>query len=209
MAQDSGAAAATAAGVLPLVRERARQFVAVALSDTDALSVALSCATMESQSLLELAHDRAVSGEAARNASKLQLPCAEFQALFCVPPTAKPVVQGRRDHVALQAAAQALQLQDAQPETQALHASIATALQTTLRESAQQARWRDPRSRRLATLALLREDDADSLTCLRAVLGEIVGSDLRRWEDLREQQRDEGLDLMLVSELITAVANSA
>ena len=155
MAQDSGAATTTAAGVLRLVRDRARRFVAVALSDTDALSVALSCATMESQSLLELAHDRAVSGEAARNATKLQLPCDEFRALFCVPPTAKPVVQGRRDHVALQAAAQALQLQDAQPETQALHASIATALQTTLRESAQQARSTPQQQHALQTKGIL------------------------------------------------------
>jgi hypothetical protein len=206
MAEDSGITAATA---LPLVRDRARRFVSIALNDTDALTVALSCATMERASLLELAHDRTVSSEASQNAARLQLPSAEFSALFCGPPAAKPLVPSRRDHASLQAAAQALQLQDAQPETQALHASIATALQTTLHEAAQQAAWREPRTRRLAALALVRENDADSLDCLRAALGEVVLSDLRRWEDLREEQRTNGLDLMLVSELISAVANSA
>ena len=206
MAEDSGI---TAANALPLVRDRARRFISIALNDADALTVALSCATMEHASLLELAHDRSVSSEASRNATRLQLPSAEFRALFCGPPATKPLVPNRRDHASLQAAAQALQRQDAQPETQALHASIAIALQTTLRETAQQALWRDPRTRRLTALALTREDDADSLDCLRAVLGEVVRSDLRRWEDLREEQRTSGLDLMLVSELISAVANSA
>tara|TARA_Y100000389_G_scaffold143232_1_gene141427 strand:- start:3188 stop:3811 length:624 start_codon:yes stop_codon:yes gene_type:complete len=207
MAEDSGITAATA---LPLVRDRARRFVSIALNDTDALMVALSCATMEHASLLELAHDRTVSSEASQNATRLQLPSAEFGALFCGPPAAKPLVlPHRRDRASLQAAAQALQLQDAQPETQALHASIASALQTTLDEAAQKAAWGEARTRRLAALALMRENDADSLDCLRAVLGEVVRSDLRRWEDLREEQRANGLDLMLVSELISAVANSA
>ena len=43
---------------------------------------------------------------------------------------------------------------------------------------------------------------------LGVALGEVVGSDLRRWEDQREGLRDEGLDLMHVSETLAAVAAS-
>ena len=207
---DSGV---TAANALALVRERTRRHVSVAMSDVDALGIALTCATMEHGPLLELSHDRIVARDATRNAHQLKLTCDEFRALFCGAPggistTATPSIVTRRDLAALQSAAEALKVQDELPETQAMHASIASALQTTLAEPAQKAAWQTPRGRRLVMLSVLREDDADALACLRHVLGEVVGSDLRRWEDQREALRDEGLDLMHVSEILAAVAAS-
>ena len=106
----------------------------------------------------------------------------------------------------MQAAAQALQIQDELPETKALHASIAAALLTTLLEPAQKKAWTMPRTRRLVVLALLRHKEEDALICLHNVLGEVVNSDLRRWEDLREELLDESLDLMHISETLAAVA---
>lgn len=200
----------TAANALGLVRERTRSYIPVVLSDVDALGIALTCATMERGALLELSHDRIVATEAMRHADRLKLTCAEFHALFCGAPgataTTKPGIVTRRDLAALQAAAEALKVQDELPETQEMHASIASALQTTLTEPTQKATWETERGRRLVLLGLLREDDADALTCLRHVLGEVVGSDLRRWEDEREALRDSGLDLMHVSETLAAVA---
>jgi hypothetical protein len=202
----------TAANALALVRERTRRHISVVMSDVDALGIALACATMECGALLELSHDRLVASEAERNANRLKLTCDEFRALFCGAPgtaaTAKSGIVTRRDLAALQAAADALKVQDDLPETQAMHASIASALQTTLAESAQKATWQTPRGRRLVMLSVLREDDADALACLRHVLGEVVGSDLRRWDDEREALRDSGLDLMHVSETLAAVAAS-
>lgn len=181
------------------------------MSDIDALGIALTCTMMEHGSLLELSHDRLVATEATRHAERLKLTCDEFHVLFCGPPSAaisKPVTATRRDLAALQSAVEALKVQDEMPETQLMHASIASALRTTLTEPAQKAAWETPRGRRLAGLCLQREDDADALTCLRHVLGEVVGSDLRRWDDEREALRNSGLDLMHVSETLAAVAAS-
>lgn len=199
-----------ATGALALVRERTKRYISVVMGDADALTIALTCATMERDALLELSHDRIVSTEASRFADQLQLTCDEFNALFCSPTTAttKPIVATRRDIASLQAATAALQLQDNLAETKAMHAAVEAALCTTLSESAQKAAWSTARVRRLAVLTLLREDDADALACLRHVLGEVVGSDLRRWEDLREQQRVSGLDLMLISETLAAIASA-
>lgn len=200
----------TANNALSLVRARTKRHISVVMSDLDALTIALTCATMERDALLELSHDRIVATEATRSADQLQLTSDEFKALFCASTaeSAKSTVATRRDLAALQAAAAALQLQDNMAETKALHEAIAGALRTTLREPAQKAVWSTARARRLAVLTLLREDDADALACLRHVLGEVVGSDLRRWEDLREEQRAVGLDLMLVSETLAAVAGT-
>lgn len=199
-----------ATGALARVRERTKHHISVMMSDTDALTIALTCATMERDALLELSHDRIVATEASRSAGRLQLTCDEFNELFCSPTSAsvKSTLATRRDLATVQAAAAALQLQDDLVETKALHAAIADALRTTLAESAQKAVWSKARARRLIVLTLLREDDADALACLRYILGEVVGSDLRRWEDLREEQRVEGLDLMLVSETLAAVAGT-
>ena len=202
----------TAANALALVRERTRRYISVVMSDVDALGIALACATMEHGPLLELSHDRLVATDATRNADRLKLTCDEFHALFCGAPgaaaTATSGIVTRRDLAALQAAVEALKTQDELPETQEMHAAIESALQTTLAEPAQKAAWQTPRGRRLVMLSVLREDDADALTCLRHVLGEVVGSDLRRWEDEREALRDSGLDLMHVSETLTALAAS-
>jgi hypothetical protein len=199
-----------ATGALTLVRERTKRYIPVVMGDVDALTIALTCATMERDSLLELSHDKIVSTEALRFADQLKMTCDEFNELFCSPTTAttKPLVGTRRGIASLQATTAALQLQDNLVETKELHATIEAALCTTLSESSQKASWSTPRVRRLAVLTLLREDDADALACLRHVLGEVVGSDLRRWEDLREQQRVSGLDLMLVSETLATIANT-
>lgn len=199
-----------ATGALARVRERTKHHISVMMSDTDALTIALTCATMERDALLELSHDRIVATEASRSAGRLQLTCDEFNELFCSPTSAsvKSTLATRRDLATVQAAAAALQLQDDLVETKALHAAIADALRTTLAEPAQKAVWSKARARRLIVLTLLREDDADALACLRYILGEVVGSDLRRWEDLREEQRVQGLDLMLVSETLAAVAGT-
>ena len=199
-----------ATGALTRVRERTKQHIPVVMSDTDALTIALTCSTMERDALLELSHDRIVATEASRSANRLQLTCDEFDALLCssTGASANSNLATRRDIASMQAAAAALQLQDNLVETKALHAAIADALRTTLAEPAQKAIWSTARARRLVVLTLLREDDADALACLRHILGEVVGSDLRRWEDLREEQRVQGLDLMLVSETLAAVAGS-
>ena len=203
MVGDSGIAAPSA---MARVRDRTRRFVSVVLSDSDAVIIALTCGTMECGALLELSHDRIVSSEATQTADRLKLQCDEFAALFCGTVAPNTRLSNRRDLASVQAAAAALQVQDDLPEAKRLHAAIAVALHTTLSEESQGAAWQSPRVRRLASLALLREDAQDSLVCLHSILGEVVGSDLRRWDDLREDIKDDGVDLMLLSETISSVA---
>ena len=86
---------------LAMVRERMQRFVSIVLSDADSLNIALTCATMEREALLELSHGRIVSSEATRNADRLMLTCDEFRALFCNPGV-KAISNTRRDIGTLQ-----------------------------------------------------------------------------------------------------------
>ena len=112
-----------ATGALTLVRERTKRYIPVVMGDVDALTIALTCATMERDSLLELSHDKIVSTEALRFADQLKMTCDEFNELFCSPTTAttKPLVGTRRGIASLQATTAALQLQDNLVETKELH----------------------------------------------------------------------------------------
>ena len=197
----------TAVSAMQRVRDRTARFISVTINDTDALMIALTCATMEHGELLELSHDRIISVEASKNAEKLKLPSEEFGALFCN--RSAPIsLPNRRDLASIQAAAQCLQIQDDLPEAKLLHLGISNALSTTFTESVQADAWKAPRVRRLSSLALMRQNEEESLACLGLVVGEVVGSDLRRWEDLREDLLVNGVDLMLVSETIASVARS-
>lgn len=193
------------AGEIARIQDATKRLISVNLQQRDALILALTCATMETQALLELSHDRIVCLEATKNAGALQLKCVAFRALFCD----ASATRVRRDLAAINKATQALLLHDELPEAAELNDAIAQALRITLQEPQQKTAWEKPNLRRLAMLALLRKDDGDSIECLQYVLGEIVGSDFRRWNDLREQLRDDGIDLILVSETISEVVNAA
>tara|TARA_B100000768_G_C11192130_1_gene337825 strand:- start:234 stop:842 length:609 start_codon:yes stop_codon:yes gene_type:complete len=192
------------AGEIARIQDATKRLISVNLQQRDSLILALTCATMETQALLELSHDRIVCLEATKNAGALQLKCVAFRVLFCD----ASATRVRRDLAAINKATQALLLHDELPEAAELNDAIAQALRMTLQEPQQKTAWEKPNLRRLAMLALLRKDDGDSIECLQYVLGEIVGSDLRRWNDLREQLRDDGIDLILVSETISEVVNA-
>jgi hypothetical protein len=202
------------AEVLRLVRARTRELISVTLSDADALAIACMCGSLEADALLELAHDRVVRGEALHHAHRLALNPLEFAALF-VPDAvvranaAASARGGRRDLASMQAAAQTLKLHDELPESLELRDAIEQALRCTLAEPTQRAAWELPRTRQLVMLASHRRADDDALRCLAATVGEVVASDLRRWDDLRDRIAHEGVDLMHVSGLITTLASTA
>ena len=90
------------------------------------------------------------------------------------------------------------------PERQRQRAAIEAALRLTLAEKQQRDLWESsPRVRTRALLATLRKDDA--ARCLAHALGGVLGSDLRRVDDLRATTEEDGIDLMSVAALITTV----
>ncbi len=199
--------------VLTAVRARTRELISVTLSDADALAIACMCASLESEALLELAHDRVVRSEALHHAHRLALSPVEFAALF-VPDAATAASAAatrgaRRDLASMQAAAHSLKLHDELPESLELREAIEQALRCTLAEPAQRAAWEVPRTRQLVMLAAQRRSDDDALCCLVSTIGEVVASDLRRWDDLRDRIANDGVDLMHVSSLIATLASTA
>ena len=198
--------------VLKAVRARTRELISVTLSDSDALAIACMCGSLESDALLELTHDRVVRGEALHHAHRLALSPMEFAALF-VPDAASASAAasargGRRDLASMQAAAQSLKLHDELPESLEQRDAIEQALRCTLSEPTQRAAWEVPRTRQLVMLAAQRRSDDDALRCLVATIGEVVASDLRRWDDMRDRIASEGVDLMHVSGLIATLAST-
>mgnify|MGYP004144282079 CR=1 FL=1 len=200
--------------VLKTVRARTRELISVALSDTDALAIACMCGTLEANALLELTHDRVVRTEALQHAHRLALTPTEFATLFVHTDAAAARGSGggggslHRDLAAMQAAAHNLKLHEEQPESVELREAIQQALRCTLSEVAQRGAWELPRTRQLIMLAAHRQSDEDALSCLTATIGEVVASDLRRWDDLRDRIADNGVDLMHVSELIAGLASA-
>ncbi len=187
-----------AQAVMTGVRERVRRFISTPVLDGDALSMCLACATVESEALLELSHDRMVRSEAVANCKKLALSADEFDALLC-----DASLAGTRRT----ALAAALAAEESDDECKRRQADIAAALKLTLTEKAQQQRWRESaRTRARVALAMLRKED--HVQCLEAALGSVLGADHRLIEDLRARTEEDGIDLITVSSLIGAVSRA-
>jgi len=187
--------ATKASPVITGVRERVRRFVSVPVSDAEALKISFLCATVESDALLELSHARVVRADARTHCSALALTADEFDVLL--------------DDDALNQAHKfsltaALVEDENDTERQRQRAAIEAALKLTLAETQQRALWESsPRVRTRVTLATMRKDN--HVECMRHALGEVLGSDLRRIDDLRCDTEEVGIDIMSVAALIDAV----
>ena len=188
--------------VLQDVRERTRRWVSVTLPDLDALTIALTCGMVEATALIQYAQERTVRTDAVGATARLKLSDAEFIALFgTADPTMLRPRQAGGDHN------RRLVEYEALPEATALRAQLEAALSTTLLEDAQRAAWRSsPVIRVAAQVALCRASDAAQ--CLNAVVGGMVRADDRRVDDLKSTVEDRGLDIMIVSQALAALASS-
>ncbi len=184
-----------AASALAAVRERVSRHISVPVSDAEALKICFTCATVESDALLELSHSRVVRAEANANAHTLAISPMEFDVLL----SDDALTNARRFGLAT-----ALAEDEADPERQRQQEDIKRALKLTLSEKAQRELWESsPRSRMRVALAILRKDA--HVECLRHALGEVLGADLRLIEDLRCTTEDVGIDIMSVAALISTV----
>lgn len=178
------------------VRKRASRFITIRLQDVDALTIALISAMLESHDLLEYAYEGTVRLDAISNTNHICCSTHEFAALF-----------GASVLGAHGVASAKLRAVYARPETKKAMSKIESALQTTLTERAQSALWKKSMSTRAAAyIALFRP--TDSVECLSAVVGGLVHADLRLLDDLRQTIEDDGIDIMLVHELVRGLVVS-
>jgi hypothetical protein len=187
--------------VLGDVRVRTQQHVAVRLNDANALAVAVISASIEPVELLEYAFDGTVRRDALEARAQLALTAHEFGALFgargdgqasafCAYPSKK------------------LAALDASPTGVAMRRRLEQALVCTLVEAAPASIWqKHPGVRLAAAVALHRDEDATE--ALSAVLGGLVAADSRRVEDLKTALEDAGVDLIFVSEAVSALGECA
>jgi hypothetical protein len=189
--------ATRATAVINAVRERVRRHISVPVSDAEALKICFLCSTVESDALLELSHARVVRAEACAHCDALALSHDEFDAVF----DEESLSQSRRFSLTT-----ALAEDESDPERQRQRAAIEAALKLTLAEKQQRDLWESsPRVRTRVTLATLRKDD--HVRCVKHALGEVLGSDLRRIDDLRCSTEEVGIDIMSVAALITTVCS--
>lgn len=181
------------------MRERVGRYISNPVSDADALSLCLSCATVESEALLELSHDRIVCSEATTHMSKLALQPGDFDTLMCDATMTAP----RRN--ALGVAIH--ELENDNDDFKKWHRDIEAALPLTMTEVTQRQRWQDSaRVRMRVLLAVLRKDG--HAQCLETALGGILQSDYRLVDDLRATTEEAGIDIILVSSAIDAVSRA-
>jgi len=187
--------------VLGDVRVRTQQHVAVRLNDSDALAVGVMSASVEPVELLEYAFDGAVRRDALEARAQLALSTPEFGALF----------GARGDGQASTLCAypsKKLAALDASPTGVATRARLEEALVCTLVEAAPASIWqKHPGVRLAAAVALHRDEDATE--ALSAVLGGLVAADSRRVDDLKTSIEDAGIDLIYVSEAVSALGECA
>lgn len=188
---------AKAVEALAAVRERVARLISVPVSDAEALKICFTCATVESDDLLELSHSRVVRAEANAHTRTLAVSPEEVDALL----RDDGLTSARRFALANELAAE-----EVDPERQRQLADIKAALRLTLQEKGQRELWESsPRVRARVALAVLRKDD--HIECLRHALGEVLGADLRLVEDLRCATEDVGIDIMNVAALIATVCS--
>lgn len=183
---------------LASVRDRVRRYISVPVSDSEALKICFTCSTVDSDALLELSHSRVVRTEACTHSHALSISSDEFASLL----NEESLTNSRRYNLNT-----ALVEDELDAERKKNLEDIVVALKLTLNEKSQRDLWEsNPRVRMRVSLALLRKDN--HVDCLRHALGEVLASDLRRVEDLRCCTDEEGIDIMSVSALISAVCTN-
>lgn len=191
----------TAVEVVGDVRVRTQQHIAVRLSDSLALAVALAGATIEGQNLIEYAFSGTVRTDALAQRRPLSLTASEFATLFGARD------DGRAAPACAQVSKRIVEL-DGSPEGASARRRLEAALRCTLSEQASAAIWkRHPGVRLAAVAALHRAEGANE--ALEAVLGGFVAIDGRRVDDLKIAIEDDGVELIFVSEVLGALAECA
>jgi len=186
--------------VLQAVRDRTRSSISIAITDIDALVISLACGMFDANALLEYAFSSIVRADAIAAKAKLSLSDAEFVVLFGTPDAASVAARTDQNN-------RRLSVYEQLSESKLFRQNLEAALSTTLLEDEQRAAWAaSPAIRVAAQIALCRTTDAAA--CLSSVCGGIVRADNRRLDDLKNGIEETGLDVLVVTQAILALASS-
>lgn len=153
----------------------------------------------EGRAMLEYHAEKSVRVESIKSMGSIALTDDEFVILFG---TSDPTAATK---ISRFASPKAVVEFEELPEAKAMRVRLEAALSTTLSEAAQRNAWKTtPNIRVAAQVALFR--DSDAAQCLSAVVGGMVRADERRVDDLKTCVEDETLDIMILSQAITALA---
>ena len=189
-----------ALAVISSVRDRTRQHVSISLSDLDALTISLATGSVESEALIEYMHDGSVRTDVLSAMSHLALSDSDFVTLYGRSgASTATLVDASHNHPRVTE-------HESCAEARELRGMLEGALLTTLREDVQGKLWRGSATTRLAaSVALCRTSDAQG--CLSSIVGGMVPTDARRVDDLKTRVEDGGIDVMLVSQGLRALAS--
>ena len=187
-------AAAARQRAVQSVRARVAPMAGSWLGASACVQIALSCSTREPQDLLEILFNRQVvrafaDAEAVKRA---QLRPKEWAALF-----------GAASQATRSAPLEALALQ---PKFRKTCDRLGVSLRCTVNESTQKQLWQKLWTRAACYVGL------HALDCEELVgesIGGIVRADSRRLEDIRAEIEDNGADLLLLSQAIVALGDTA
>jgi hypothetical protein len=186
---------------LQAVRERTQDLISVRLPDASALALALACGSAEAEDLVGYGFEGAVRADALAALPKLALSDSEFGAIFGTAEPSRPAPYATMPCRRLKALAEG-------EDAHRLRFRQEVSLTCTLQEPAQRAAWeRLPAVRLAALVALLRASDSEA--CVNFVTGGLVAADARRVDDHKADLEDAGLDIVFVSEVMTALAEAA
>lgn len=179
-------------------RQRIAQLLSVKLSDHKALYLSLAAGSHACKDIMDFSCGGSVRIEALANLEKMMLNDDEFCVVF----GATELGHGGAASHNVPRATAAL---GSDVEFAKLSARLEAALATTLCEPQQKANWKREGVRAAALVALTRTGDA--IRCLSAVVGGVVpGVDMRRVDDLKSSLEDEGLDVLLHTQLLETVS---
>lgn len=173
------------------IRGRVGPTVGNWLRDDECVQLALACATRAHADLVEFLFNAQVAKAASKQARALAITPLEWEALYGW--KARPVRSKK------------LESAIAEPTFASFSATLQNSLRTTVNEREQQQVWARSWSKAACVFAAHVESHEDFLS---TSLGNLVRGDLRRLEDLRTEVDDDGVDVMLLGQVIASLAES-
>lgn len=191
-ATECGEITTTAASAADAIRARFAAHCPTRITILQSLCMGMCSIMAGGEDVVEFLFDAAVAKAACSQREALALNTAEWSAIvaLCCSKTASvSMVQALKTSAF----------------SQRIHAAE-RALQWTLREEANASRWKHIPVKLAVTLCFHTTDTP--FPALNAVFGSVVGSDARMCEDLHSSLQDDTLDILTMSTVIEAVAES-
>ena len=190
---DNYSAEATQARLAAIAQIRGRigPIVGKWLRDDECVQLALASATRAHGDVVEFLFNSQVARAASKEPKTLAISSLEWEALYGW--KARPIRSTK------------LETTIAEPTFAKFSTKLQNSLRTTVGEREQQQVWTRGWSKAACVFAAHVESHEDFLS---TSLGNLVRGDLRRLEDLRNEVDDNGVDVMLLGQVIASLAES-